>query len=295
MKECVRLMNTGNERGHMKHISFYTDYRKFLQDFYNERKHKKNGFSYRVFLNTVGIKSPSFFLEVVQGKRNLSEKALRGFIRGLKLSKSNANYFSALVHYCQSTNPQEKLAFLENMRGFRRRVRQKLVPIDHYDYYSRWYNLVIREQACLFDWKNNYKLLAKSLHPEISAEEARESIKLLLRLGFLIKDKNNQYIQSDPFITTGPEVISEAVRELNRKMAELGEKAVNLYPPAERDISSFVTGISRQGYALLKEEIQDFKERVKKIVSLDRNLDRVYNLNVQFFPVAKPAATEEEV
>jgi uncharacterized protein (TIGR02147 family) len=278
----------------MKHVSFYTDYRKFLSDFYKEHKNKKNGFSYRAFLKKADVRSPSFFLEVVKGKRNLSEKALHGFIRGLKLSKNDANYFTALVHYCQSADPQEKLAFLEKMRGFRRRVRQKLVPIDRYSYYMRWYNPVIREQACLLDWKGNYKVLAKSLCPPISPEEAREGVKLLLRLGFLRRDKNNRYSQADPFITTGPEVISEAVRELNRQMAEFGEKAVALFPPTERDISSFVAGVSKQGFELLKEEIQDFKERVKRIVSLDRNVDKVYNLNVQLFPVALPVPDESE-
>ena len=136
-------------------------------------------------------------------------------------------------------------------------------------------------------------MLAKSLRPAISPEEARESVRLLLRLGFLQKDKNGRYVEADPFITSGHEVVSEGVRELNRKMAELGEKAVNLFSPKERDISSFVAGVSDKGYELLKEEVYDFKERIKRIVSLDRNMDKVYNLNVQLFPVALPVKAEE--
>ena len=271
----------------MEKISFYTDYRKYLKDFFEESKKHKRGFSLRAFNLRAGVISPSFFLEVIQGKRNLSDRALTGCIKGLKLNQSDSKYFSALVNYNQSKRPEEKQLFLEKMRGLRRRVKEKIVPLDLYDYYAKWYNIIIREQASLLPWKDDYKLLAKSLYQPISVDEARESIRLLLKLGFLKREADGSYVQSDPVVTTGSEVVSLAVREFNRKMAEFGEKAINLFPPSERDISSLVVGVSKQGYSLIKEEIQDFKERIKRIAINDDLSEDVYNINVQLFPMAK--------
>ena len=275
-------------------LAEYTDYRKYLQDYFAEAKKSRRGFSHRGFCIRSGISSPSYFLEVIKGKRNLSDKTLAGCIKALKLNENDARYFGALVGYCQTKKPAERIAFLEMMRGLRKRISHKVVPLDLYDYYREWYHSVIREQACLSDWKDDFRKLAHSIKPAITAEEARKSIHTLLRLGFLKKTANGRYVQTAPALTTGSELISQAVREYNRQMASLGEKALNAHTPDKRDISSMVMGISKESYALIKEEIQDFKERIKRIVIDDTQSDRVYNLNVQVFPVAEPMDSSEE-
>jgi uncharacterized protein (TIGR02147 family) len=138
----------------------------------------------------------------------------------------------------------------------------------------------------VLDWKNDYTLLAKSVNPPITVRQAKESIQFLLDLGFIKKVKGSRYVQADPAITTGPEVVAPAVRELNRQMAGLAEQAVQKIPPAKRDISSLTVGISDKSYRLIKQEIQEFKSRVVRIVDEDRESDKVYNLNVQLFPLS---------
>jgi len=275
-------------------LAEYTDYRKFIRDYFAEAKKSRRGFSQRAFCIRSGVSSPSFFLEVIQGKRNLSDRALSGCIKALKLNENDARYFGALVGYNQAKKPVEKIAFLEIMRGLRKRITHKVVPLDLYDYYRDWYNAVVREQACLSGWKDDFRRLARSITPAISAEEARKSVYMLLRLGFIKKTPDGCYVQSDPAITTGSEVFSPAIREFNRQMASLGEKAVNSFGPEKRDISSMIIGISKESYALAKEEIQDFKERIKRIVIDDSHSDCVYNLNVQLFPVAESMDSIEE-
>ncbi len=237
--------------------------------------------------------SPSLFKEAARGKRNLTQATIPCFIKGLGLSELDGRFFTALVHFTQSKTAAQKQEHLEQMRGLCQRVKEKIVPVDHYAYYSKWYHPAIRELACIVNWKENFALLGKLLNPPITALQTRESIKLLLDMGFLIRNKDGTYNQNHPAITTGSEVISLAVRELNRQMAGLGEKAIQAFPPNERDVSSLVVGISAKSYAWIKQEIQEFKNRVIRIANEEKESDVVYNLNVQLFPLSNRRVEKE--
>jgi uncharacterized protein (TIGR02147 family) len=277
----------------LQRIEFYTDFRLFLKDYYKEQKNRFPHFSYRFFCNKAGLKSPSHFLEIIEGRRKLTSKMLDAFIKGMALTESDARYFTALVGFNQSRNNTEKQQFLLQMRGLKRKVNQALVPVDHYDYYSKWYNVIIRELACLFDWGEDYSLLAKSVVPPIRKNEARESINFLLRAGFLEKREDGRYYQSDPALTSGPEVCSLGIRDYNRFMAGRVQDAIEEFPTTERDIQTLTVGISGDGYRMIKQETQEFLSRLVRIVDDDKNADRVYNINVHCFPLSVPLPVKD--
>lgn len=271
----------------MKNIEHYCDYREYLKDFYAENKAKHPFFSYRYFCNKAGIHSSALYKEIVEGKRNLTEKTLAAFIKGLNLSEKDAHFFTALVHFNQAKTAQDKNRHLEEMRHLLPRLSEKLVPINFYAYYSKWYNIAIRELAVSFDWKGDYTKLANMLEPRIKPSEAKQAINLLLELGFLIKERDGHYRQSDPHITPGREVVSATIRNVNHQFAGLGMDAIHNLPPTVRDISSLTMGLTKENYQIIKQEIIAFKDRLKQIVHNQKSVDVVYNLNIQLFPVSR--------
>ncbi len=272
----------------MQQIEFYSDYRTFLADFYEDQKKRHAYFSYRYFCRKAGISSPSLFKEVVAGKRKLTSDTIDAFAKGLGLTEREAQYFTALVQFNQARSSADKQLHLEAMRRLKAPVRQHKVAIDDYAYYASWYNPIVRELACTLDWHDDYTILAQHIRPRITAKQARESTALLLDLGFLVRDGDGRFHQAHPAITTGSEVIATGVRGLNRDMARLGVAAIDEFPPSQRDISSAVIGVSEEGYRQIKQEIQAFKRRVFQIVDDDAAADRVYTLNVHLFPVSEP-------
>jgi hypothetical protein len=74
----------------MKSIYKYIDYRKYLKDFYDESKAAKHYFSYRFFAQRAGLKAPILLKLVIDGKRNLSRKAIDKFITGMGLKEKEA-------------------------------------------------------------------------------------------------------------------------------------------------------------------------------------------------------------
>ena len=278
----------------MQRIEFYDDFRVFLREFYEDQKQRFPHFSYRYFCGKAGLKSPSHFIEIMDGRRKLTSKMLDSFIKGLGLSESDARYFAILVHFNQSKNSTEKQQLLLQMRGMKRKVKQALVSTDYYEYYSKWHNIIIRELACLIDWSDDYDLLAKSVIPAVKKNEARESVKFLMEAGFL-KKENGRYLQSEPALTSGSEVCSLGIRNYNRFMAQRAQEAIEEFPTSERDIQSLTVGISSDTFGLIKQEMQEFFSRVVRIVDDDKNADRVYNINVHLFPMSiKPADRNQD-
>ena len=216
----------------------------------------------------------------------MTSKMLDAFIKGMELTDSDTRYFATLVSFNQSKNSAQKQQLLMQIRGLKRKVNQALVSTDRYEYYSKWHNVVIRELACLMDWKNDYDLLAKSIVPPIKKSEARESVAFLIGAGFLEKRSDGRYYQWEPAITSGSEVSSLGIRAYNAFMAERAHEAIEAFPPAERDIQSLTIGISRDGYRLIKQEMQEFISRVVRIVDDDKNPDQVFNVNMHLFPMS---------
>jgi uncharacterized protein (TIGR02147 family) len=75
----------------------YTDYRRFLADYYAARKKNCPSFSYRNFARRASISSSGLYKEIVDGKRGLSRALIVKFARALKLNRRETNYFEAMV------------------------------------------------------------------------------------------------------------------------------------------------------------------------------------------------------
>lgn len=277
----------------MSDISTYTDYRKFLIDYYKEGKAKNHGFSFQVFSDRAGLKSKGFLCNVMQGKRGLSRDNIFGLSQAIGLNKYEADYFENLVAFNQAKSFRERNHFFEKLSSIKARGmkawKPQLVRNDQFEFYSKLHHSVIRSLIGMHGFTDNYKQLAKSVRPRITVSQARKSVELLAKLGFIRKQKNGSCEIADKSIATPAEVMSLAVQNFHRQAGELALKALGDLPGDKRNITGVTLGISRDAYKTICEEIQAFRTRLLQIAEADRNADEVYQCNFQFFPVSKSA------
>jgi uncharacterized protein (TIGR02147 family) len=267
-------------------IFTYSDYRKYVKDYFLRQKTQTNGFSHRSFATELGLSTTNFMLLVMQGKRNISPSTCFKLSEVMGHNKCEAEYFGNMVNYGQAKKPKEKDVYYSRMVTLRKEMNVEKLEDSQYQYYSEWYNPVVREVIIQEGFDGDFKKLGNRLSPAISHKEAAKSVKLLLKLG-LIKKKGNQYVQSSPFITTGDEVSSVGVANFHRKMAHLAAEAIDSYPRDKRNITSCTVRISNETYEKMIEEIAEFRKKLLCIVGRDENPDRVYQVNFQAFPVTK--------
>lgn len=123
--------------------------------------------------------------------------------------------------------------------------------------------------------------------------EEELSIELLKRTGLLEESEEGSYIQTNELIPTGSEIESLAVNDLHAQMADLARNAVEEIPKEECDISGLTMGVSRDTFEAIKSELKEFRQRIRALISEDQVVERMYRLNMQFFPLSKEIKEEE--
>jgi uncharacterized protein (TIGR02147 family) len=276
----------------MESIYTYLDYRRFLADYYRDRKENTTYFSYRWFSRRAGIGSPTFLKQVIDGSRSLTRTTMEKFCRALELDGAEGRYFRHLVGFNQADTAAEKQEHFDVLRTMHDRITEKQLSEDQYAFYRRWYVPVVRELVCMVAQQDDYERLAVLLQPRITPRQVRDAIDLMKRLRLLVPDPaSGRLKQNDPAVTTGDEVFSRAVRNFNAEMLLMASRALERLPREERHVSGITLGISADGYHKLCTEINAFKDRVVQIVNHDHGSDRVCQLNVQLFPVTSPTQT----
>ncbi|NLD95203.1 MAG: TIGR02147 family protein [Fibrobacter sp.] len=270
----------------MKLIYTYIDYRKYLADYYQEKKETTRHFSYRYFAQRANIKSPAFLKDVILGKRNLTSDVTEKCIVALNLNKKESRFFRHLVLFNQAKSASEKQDAYSVMLSMMNSINEHHLTKKQYIYFEKWYYSVIRELVCIHDFKDNFELLAHSVYPSITTAEARKAVALLCDLSLIVKQKDNTYKQQDLAITSDDLMVALARRSFNSEMLMLAKNANETLPVSERNISGITMGISKACYDVLLAEMASFKERIKSIVNQDTTSTHVYQLNMQLFPLS---------
>jgi uncharacterized protein (TIGR02147 family) len=275
----------------MPDVFAYIDYREFLRDYYQEMKERSDAFSYQSLANRAGFRSKSYIKLVIDGKKNLTERSVEKLNVALKLKGKALSYFRDLVAFNQARSYRLRSYYFRRLCQYGRRNAAKTIEQKRHEFYSHWYHNTIRELVTQIDFDGDYERLAALLTPEIAAYEARQSVALLLSLG-LMREEGGRYVQSDPIITTGDEVLSRAVAHFHRQNSRLIAGALERCPDDERDISCLILGLSDDGFAEVKHEIQRFRKKLLHIAARDVDQSRVYHVNFQLFPTTKNTRAE---
>ncbi len=270
----------------------YTDYRRFLQDHYAERKANNPTFSYEVFARKAGFKSKGFIHHILSGKRNLSKNAMFAIGTAIQLDEKAFTYFQTMVTYNQAKSPAEKAFFFKKLMEASPKSIAKQLQEESYEFYSQWYNNTIRELISLIRFKEDYAFLGNLLNPPISALQAKKAVQLLLQLGLVEKTRTG-YRQSHTAITTGDEAQAVATRDFHYQNMELATQAVDTSCQAERDLSCLIVALPTSGFEVLKTEIQTFRKRLMRMADSMTEPNRVYHINFQLFPTTKVMPSKE--
>ncbi len=269
-----------------KQIYDYMDYREYLKDYYENLKKQDKKFSQRYLALKLGVKSSGFLSEVINGKRNLSQNNVLQWLKVLKLDKDASCYFDNLVHFNQAESLNEKSYWLQKLMDSKK-VHLSVLNKDLYDYFSKWYYTAIHEMFFYYHDVVDPKQIASQVNPPIKVEDAKNAITLLERLGMIEKQSDGSYKQRNAMVSTGDTVKSVEVANFQQQTAELAKDAILNVPSTLRDITTLTMSISDTGYAKICELLKETRKEIAKIAQNDSGEDRVYQVNVQLFPLTK--------
>lgn len=278
----------------MKKIIEYSDYRRYIADYYADRKTRRS-FTWREFAKSAGFSSPVYLKLVAQGMYSLSDTAVERVAAAMELKDWEVDYFKVLVGLNHAKDDDTRKALFNEMLRIAAAHKATVVEGDSFRFFSDWKNPVIRELAPAMAAAKPLEI-AKACMPRITAAEVSETLSFLVKAGLLEKNADGSYRQTEQFVTTGPmEVTPVAVRQLHRQMGELALETIEGTPQKERHFSGLTMGLAAGAYEEIVNEIAAFRKKVAAIATKDDSTERVYRLNMQLFPLTKSLCAEDDV
>ena len=276
----------------MKEIIEYTDYRKFIQDYYDERK-RSSAFTWRDFARDAGFSSAVYLKYVCEGKKNLSVGAAGSVAAAMGLAGFESTYFVLMVSYAHAKGDEAKRAAFEERCALARAHKVRVLGKEEFDYFKSWKNPVLRELAPHMPGAKPLEI-ARACKQKISAAEVSETLDFLVRAKLLKKDRSGNYRQTDKSISMGSvDAVPVAARDMQRQMGEFAVKALEL-PLSERDMSGLTLGLTRRAYERIRKELADCRRRIVAIAAEDDETEQVYRLNLQLFPMTEKLDKEKK-
>jgi uncharacterized protein (TIGR02147 family) len=277
----------------METVYSYTDYRRYLRDYFAEKKRLNPRYSYRVLAEKSGFKARDYLMRVMNGQRNLSSAGAAQLSEYFQFSEKQADYFETLVRFNQAETTLLKEPLYAKLSEIRKYGKQQRLRQDQFAYLSSWHHIALRSLLPILDKRTavDPEKVGRLMDPVLSAKQVRDSIELLMRLGLLNKTAGSAaktaYTVGEMALSTGDEVASLSVAEFHKTAMDLAKRSIDRHPSASRDISGLTMGVSLDGFRRIKNEIQAFRKKIMAIAVNDSGEDMLYQLNLHLFPLTR--------
>lgn len=239
-------------------------------------RNRNPAFSNNALARAAGVTS-GFISQFLNGKKDLSLKTAVSLARALKLSEAEEELLIRSLSHSKNSNGEKKA--LELARDFH------ILEKDQQFYLSHWYHAAIADLTRCKGYKHDPVWLSKRL--KISKLEAEEALKRLERMEILIK-KNGKWVLKNTFVQIPTKTSQSFIREFHKQMMEKAilhmqnETSQNAFDA--RSIRGRTMAINPKKIEKAKKIIQNFLDKMTEVL-IEGDLEEIYQLNVQLFPL----------
>jgi uncharacterized protein (TIGR02147 family) len=281
-------------------VSDYTDYRLFLARYFEYRQKISAGdlrpYNYAAFSAAANIKSPNYLKMIIEGRRNLSDEMALKFAKALGLNKEQSEDFQLLVAYGQATDPADRNMVLKKLSEHRVQAKLKSGEIDRktWEKVPNWAAWVIYAMVDQEGVRYDSKTLKDLLRGKASENEIEEALQSLFASGELVQDPATGAVsKARRLIESAEDVPVALVRKLQAQLMYLGLESLYQDAATEREFGTLTMSLTKTEFDEIKFKLRQMRKQINKdnsIARMNSKGERVYQLNIQLFPVSNVAA-----
>jgi len=274
----------------------YDDFRKFLQDYFDEQKRLRAVFSHRFFAAKAGFSSSSYCLNVIRGRFNLTPKSIEKLAKAMEFEPLQKSYFEALVQYNQAHQVDERENAWEQIQQIRKQLEFTHITTREQLYFSKWYYPIVRELAVTAEWHGDYMTLARMVEPQITTEEAREAVKNLVEMNIIRPvEEGACHYEETALMLDATQIPPIALRKIRREYMQHAIGAVESKPKNERFAAFTTLAMSESSYNYAVDILEEARKKIIARAANDTNVERVYEMMMVAFPMSKKVEKEAKV
>lgn len=284
-------------------LAEYTDFRQYLKDVYDHKRASEGTglrpYSYSTFSAAADIKSPNYLKLIIEGRRNLSEDMMARFAKALRLNREETAEFKALVRYGQASQPIERNHFLKELADLRARRELDRGNINQrsWEKVPSWIGWVLYAMVDQKGVEFDAEQVLRMFRLKTSTEDIRDSMRKLFESGELVRNEETGEVSKPREMIEPPQDLPVAlIRKLQAELIYLGIESLFNDSPKDREFGALTMALTQEEFEQVRFEVRQLRKRLHKDVSVKRKSskgDRVYQLNIQLFPVTEKSKRSE--
>jgi uncharacterized protein (TIGR02147 family) len=284
-------------------LSEYVDYRKYLLAQFTYLQKQSAGhlrpYSYSDFSAAADIKSPNYLKLIIEGKRNLSRDMCHRFSRALKHSRAQAKEFELLVSYCQEKDPMQRNRCLKALSDFRaqRLLASGAIDTKTWEQVGDWLVWVLFAMIDQKDVCFKPSSLVKLLGGQANESQVEKALARLEASGDITLDREAGQARKTTQSSTPKDIPAELVRKIQSELIYMGLESLHRYSPQQREVSGFTMAMTEKEFEWVRFELRKLRKQLQKQIAINREEcagDKVYQVNIQLFPVTENEDGEKE-
>jgi len=271
----------------LPNIYDFSDYKSFLNAFFQAKKQGNRGFSTRRWCHDLGLKSPATLNMILRGKRNAGQDIVDRFTEYFRFSAQQRDYFENLVKLAKSKGDSERsVRYMEKLRGIHPSRQFHLLNFDVFTAVSNWYCFAIREMVTQPGFREDPAWISKKLRGKVSPKKVTDAIEALVRAKFLCRDANGFLKQTQEHIGTSADTANEAVKRFHEQMIGLALDSVRSVSVETRDISGSTFNIDPADLPALKADLRKLRQDLYRRYEKPQG-PATYQICFQLFPLTE--------
>lgn len=265
----------------------YVDYKKYLCDWRREEKRRNPRLTHEYLCVALGQKNRSYYNDIEKGRKIIGAEVLDRLIRLFGLQGNAAKYFRAMVRYGQPATFLEREFWFEQI-VLLNNTPKHVIDKETYIYFKEWWHSAIRAVLDTCDIDDNYKLIARKFWNRITTAQARESVQLLSRLGFIKKNSSGFWKPTEKVLSTGDNVASECLRQYQLANYNILRQILEADLPGSHDSTLMTISVSQIGLERILARLKNVRSEIVSISHKDEKYaDRVYQIAIHAYPLSR--------
>jgi uncharacterized protein (TIGR02147 family) len=264
----------------------YKDCRGYLRAVLERGKASPQRFGVRRLAARAGFRSPGAVSMIVAGKRGLSHRSAERLADGLRLLGRKRRYFLAMAELESATSESQRSRAEDAVLRLRSTRPEHLLELRQYRFFSTWYYPALYVLIGLENVPQDEASLARRLGRGITPADVSRAIEDLLSLSLVFRQEDGRLRQKNGPVSADDAYRGTALHEFHSKMIALAGESLEL-PASERETSSLTLAIPAGELAAVQERIRQFRHELNELSSRFARSERVYQLNVQLFPLTE--------
>jgi len=268
-------------------IYHYDDFRIFLKDSFEARKTSDHKYSYRKFAQEAELSNPGYLLDVIIGKRTLSDTAFDKMVKVFQLDDAATEFLRLLVDFGQCKKEIKRQEIYQDILYRRNRSRLARINPKLVKYYQDFHYPLVRCAIDAFDFRGDYTSFGNVFDPPIAPLALKKFVRDLSEWDLIRQGPNGHYTVTESFVEP-PATMASLVRRLNREWILQAADAPFKFPKEDRHISTMLLMVSEETRRIVKEKLESFRQEVLKMVEADKaSAVGIMQLSLQYFPKTK--------